>query len=205
MPGGWYEYTWQSGKYPASKEGTLALGFVPANGVSDPEVRGQFKVAGVNDYTFEAIDLTETEQSSDTSCIYRGGIQSVDKGFTASPILIPLPEELQIGWDIGFVESGTITIAGVWFDGLGMVTMSTGTQGQTKQTYSRDIIIEDLRTTKSLIKEECRQSPLILLLSSRAYPVLITGYSSNIIGGQGNTISIRLGLAICQLKGHYKL
>lgn len=182
--GGWHTYTWASGITPASPSGVLALGFV-ANGLP---VYSAVAVDGLTaGLQFSVIDLTESEQSTDPNCIYRGGIQSVDKSFSASPILIPVPERLAVGYDIGFIESAVVTIAGVWFDGIA----------------GRDSIMEDLRTTKKLVSPTYKQSPLVLMISDRLYPVFITGYSSNIVGGQGNIISFRLGLSICSFTGHY--
>lgn len=178
----WHTYTWGGSITPTSQEGALALGFVAA-------VAGtcaQITIAGVN-ATFSMVDLTESEESTDPTIAYRGGIQSVDKGFTASPILIPIPEQFPTGFDIGFVESGVFTISGVWFDGLD----------------GRDRTLEDLRTSKKCIATAYKQSPLVLVISNRAYPVFITGYSSNIVGGQGKIISFRLGLAIASFNGHY--
>lgn len=161
--------------------GVVALGFI---GVASGALATITGIPGLE--TFVMIDLTEPGGTSDT---YKGGIQSVDKGFTAAPMLIPIPLQMPVSWDIGMVDSGVITIAGVWFDGLD----------------GRDSVLEDLRTEKSHVTEQYRMSPFFLFLSKRAYPVMITGYSSNIVGGQGNIISFRLGLAICSLTGHYGL
>lgn len=182
--GAWHSYTWGGSIIPASPTGTLAIGFVATGPMS--ALPGQVTIEGVN-ATFSMLDLTEVEESTDPSIAYRGGIQSVDKGFTSSPILIPIPQALPTGFDIGFVESGVVTIAGVWFDGLN----------------GRDRILEDLRTTKKCVNPSYQASPLVLVISERAYPVFITGYSSNIVGGQGNVISFRLGLAIASFNGHY--
>lgn len=183
--GGWHDYSWVAGAIcPATPTGTLALGFVPSAPMGN-----DYGIVAIEGFTsqFTMIDLTEIAQHPDSAVSYRGGIQSVDKSFSASPINIPIPEQLAVGTDIGFVESAVITIAGVWFDGLN----------------GRDRIMEDIRTTKKIIDERFRQSPLVFLLSNRAYFVMLTGYSSNILGGQGDIISIRLGLSICSGQGHY--
>lgn len=182
--GRWHIPVWGGAIVPASPTGVLALGFVSSGVVTFSSV---VTIDGISEVAFSMIDLTENEQSDHPEIKYRGGIQSVDKGFTASPINIPIPQEFPVGFDIGFIESAVFTIAGVWFDGL----------------EGRDGYLEDIRTSKKLISEPYRQSPLILVVSNRAYPVLITGYSSNIVGGQGNIISFRLGLAISSLTGHY--
>jgi hypothetical protein len=184
--GGWHTYSWDGGSsiIPASQTGVLGLGFVPSD--IAPSFNSKITITDANT-TFSVIDLTETEKSEDATIAYRGGIQSIDKSFSSSPITIPIPEEHQTGYDIGFIDSAVITISGIWFDGL------TG----------RDSYLEDLRTTKKIIMEKYRASPLVLLMSTRAYFVMLTGYSSNIIGGQGDIISFRLGLSICQLQGHY--
>lgn len=179
----WHTYT-LSGGGTESHVGILGLGFVAKASISGLALAS---IGGINGVEFTVVDLTETAESTDENVKYRGGIQSVDKGFTASPILLPIPEEFPTGFDIGFVESGIFTISGVWFDGLD----------------GRDQILEDLRTSKKLIHDNYKQSPFVLLLSNRAYPVFITGYSTNILGGQGNVISIRLGLAIASFNGHY--
>lgn len=183
--GQWYDYTWKSGIIPASYVGVLALGFAAAS-VMDATKYGLVNISGFNQ-DFTMIDLTETAEDPNGSTSYRGGIQSVDKSFSASPLTIPIPQELPVGFDIGFVESAVFTIAGVWFDGID----------------GRDSIMEDLRTSKLLIEERRQASPLIIVLSNRAYFVHITGYSSNIVGGQGNIVSFRLGLSICSGTGHY--
>ncbi len=180
----WHGYTWSGTVIPASPTGTLALGFVSSGVKTYP---GSISISGITAVSFTMMDLTETQESPDPDIVYRGGIQSVDKGFSSSPILIPIPVKFPVGFDIGFVDSAVITIAGVWFDGL----------------EGRDAVMEDLRTSKKCISANYRQSPLVLILSSRAYPVFITGYSSNIVGGQGNIISFRLGLSISDFKGHY--
>jgi len=187
--GGWHACTWTGVASPTASTGILSLGFVPSTvGAAALTDAATITIEGTTEGTeFTMIDLTETHESTDPDIKYRGGIQSVDKGFTSSPILVPLPYQFQWGTEIGFVDSGVFTIAGVWFDGLA----------------GRDMLLEDIRTTKKVIKEESRGSPLILVLSSRVYPVFITGYSSNIVGGQGNIISFRLGLAITSLDGHY--
>lgn len=183
MTGLWKSYYFLDGAIkPASYTGVLALGYV-GNSVG---AMATASVDGCN-VNFNLIDLTETAVSPHTDTSYRGGIQSVDKSFSASPILVPLPLDFAVGYDIGFIESAVITIAGVWFDGI------TG----------RDEIMEDLRTCKSLVDVNRSQSPYVLLLSNRAYFVMLTGYSSNIIGGQGDVISFRLGLSICSGEGHY--
>ena len=171
-------YTYSSDSI-RDQTGVVALGFI---GVAS----GAAATVGGIEEQFVMIDLTEPGGTSET---YKGGIQSIDKGFTAAPMLIPIPLQMPVSWDIGMVDSGTFTIAAVWFDGL----------------EGRDSILQDLRTEKTLVTEKYRMSPYILFLSNRAYPVMMTGYSSNIVGGQGDIISIRLGLAICSLQGHYGL
>jgi hypothetical protein len=183
--GGWHSYTLLvGGLAPASPTGTLALCYYPSSML--PASSDTVTINGFTG-TFNVIDLTECEQSSDKDIKYKGGIQSVDKSFSSSPILVPIPEVFNTGYDIGFIESSVITIAGVWFDGLN----------------GRDALMEDIRTTKKAIDERYRADPLILLLSDRAYFVMVTGYSSNVVGGMGNIISFRLGLSICQGMGHY--
>jgi len=186
--GMWHDYAWAAGSpiTPASFTGVLALGFVPISTMGDGY--GQFTIPGAN-VTFTAVDLTEIAESPNNTTSYRGGIQSVDKSFSANPILIAIPQEFSTGYDINYIESAVITIAGVWFDGL----IISG----------RDAILEDLRTSKHWVNPMYYQSPFVLLLSNRAYFVYITGYSSNIVGGQGGVISFRLGLSICSIKGHY--
>lgn len=184
--GRWHSYTWSGSESdPTTNVGVMGLGFYAKEGVGTGLCK--ITVGGISDIQFTVIDLTESESSPDKDIMYKGGIQSIDKGFSASPILIPIPEEFATGFDIGFVESSTITISGVWFDGLD----------------GRDAMLEDLRTSKKIIHTDHHQSPLVFLLSSRAYPVFITGYSSNILGGQGKVISIRLGLSISSFNGHY--
>jgi len=184
--GRWHSYTWTGSESdPTTNVGVMGLGFYAKAGIETDLCK--ITVDGIQDIQFTVIDLTESESSPDKDVMYKGGIQSIDKGFSASPILIPIPEEFATGFDIGFVESATITISGVWFDGLD----------------GRDAMLEDLRTSKKIVHPDYHQSPLVFLLSSRAYPVFITGYSSNILGGQGNVISIRLGLSITSFNGHY--
>jgi len=184
--GRWHSYTWTGSESdPTTNVGVMGLGFYAKAGI-EPDLC-KITVDGIQDIQFTVIDLTESESSPDKDVMYKGGIQSIDKGFSASPILIPIPEEFSTGFDIGFVESATITISGVWFDGLD----------------GRDAMLEDLRTSKKIVHPDYHQSPLVFLLSSRAYPVFITSYSSNILGGQGNIISIRLGLSITSFNGHY--
>lgn len=186
--GSWYDYSWVAGYLePASKTGVLALGYVPATEYIPLGTDYSKVTIGGSTQEFTLIDLTECEQSVDPEVKYRGGIQSVDKSFSASPILVPIPRRFAEGYDIGFIESAVITIAGVWFDGL----------------RGRDMIIEDIRTSQKCIDETKRGHPLVLILSERAYFVFITGYSSNIVGGNGNIISFRLGLSICSGTGHY--
>lgn len=181
----WHSYSWVVSSYtPTTNVGVMGLGFIP---VSTYPGLAEVQIGGISGLNFAVIDLTESESSPDKDIMYKGGIQSIDKGFSASPILIPIPEEFSTGFDIGFIESSTITISGVWFDGLD----------------GRDAMLEDLRTSKKIIHTDHHQSPLVFLLSSRAYPVFITGYSSNILGGQGKVISIRLGLSISSFNGHY--
>lgn len=183
--GRWHSYSWVVSSYaPTTNVGVMGLGFIP---VSTYPGLAEIQISGISSLNFAVIDLTESESSPDKDVMYKGGIQSIDKGFSASPILIPIPEEFATGFDIGFVESATITISGVWFDGLD----------------GRDAMLEDLRTSKKIVHPDYHQSPLVFLLSSRAYPVFITGYSSNILGGQGKVISIRLGLSITSFNGHY--
>lgn len=184
--GRWHSYSWVVSSYaPTTNMGVMGLGFIPQT--SPYTGLAEIQIGGISGLNFAVIDLTESESSPDKDIMYKGGIQSIDKGFSASPILIPIPEEFPTGFDIGFVDSSTITISGVWFDGLD----------------GRDAMLEDLRTSKKIIHADHHQSPLVLLLSSRAYPVFITGYSSNILGGQGKVISIRLGLSISSFNGHY--
>ena len=183
--GRWHSYSWVVSSYaPTTNVGVMGLGFIP---VSTYPGLAEIQISGISGLNFAVIDLTESESSPDKDIMYKGGIQSIDKGFSAAPILIPIPEEFSTGFDIGFIESATITISGVWFDGLD----------------GRDAMLEDLRTSKKIVHSSHKQSPLVFLLSSRAYPVFITGYSSNILGGQGKVISIRLGLSITSFNGHY--
>ena len=183
--GRWHSYSWVVSSYaPTTNVGVMGLGFIP---VSTYPGLAEIQISGISGLNFAVIDLTESESSPDKDIMYKGGIQSIDKGFSAAPILIPIPEEFSTGFDIGFIESATITISGVWFDGLD----------------GRDAMLEDLRTSKKIVHSSHKQSPLVFLLSSRAYPVFITGYSSNILGGQGKVISIRLGLSISSFNGHY--
>jgi hypothetical protein len=184
--GRWHSYSWVVSSYtPTTNVGVMGLGFIPQT--SPYPGLAEVQIGGISGLNFAVIDLTESESSPDKDIMYKGGIQSIDKGFSAAPILIPIPEEFSTGFDIGFIESSTITISGVWFDGLD----------------GRDAMLEDLRTSKKIIHTDHHQSPLVFLLSSRAYPVFVTGYSSNIIGGQGKVISIRLGLSISSFNGHY--
>ena len=184
--GRWHSYSWVVSSYaPTTNVGVMGLGFIPQT--SPYPGLAEIQISGIDTLKFAVIDLTESESSPDKDIMYKGGIQSIDKGFSAAPILIPIPEEFSTGFDIGFIESATITISGVWFDGLD----------------GRDAMLEDLRTSKKIVHSSHKQSPLVFLLSSRAYPVFITGYSSNILGGQGKVISIRLGLSISSFNGHY--
>ena len=184
--GRWHSYAWAgSESAPTTNVGVMGLGFIPQT--SPYPGLAEIQIGGISGLNFAVIDLTESESSPDKDIMYKGGIQSIDKGFSAAPILIPIPEEFSTGFDIGFIESATITISGVWFDGLD----------------GRDAMLEDLRTSKKIVHSSHKQSPLVFLLSSRAYPVFITGYSSNILGGQGKVISIRLGLSISSFNGHY--
>jgi hypothetical protein len=179
----YYSYNFTGSIIPASKEGVVGLGFIPAAGVNWSEF-AQVTIDGFTG-TFVVIDITEPGGTNDA---YRGGIQSVDKSFSGQGISVPLPFELPLAAaDIGFVDSATITIAGVWFDGLN----------------GRDKVLEDLRTEKKYVHETYQTAPYVFLLSNRAYFVWLTGYSANIVGGQGNIISVRLGLSICSGKGQY--
>lgn len=188
--GGWYSYSWSGAIKPASNAGVVALGAILTSGYEDIS-SSSISISGISSLTFNLIDLTETGMKKTDNgfndIVYRGGIQSLDKGFTSSPISIPIPVSLPVGYDIGFVDSGIVTIATVWFDGLD----------------GRDKIFEDWRTLKNSISENYRSSPLIFVLSNRAYGAFLTGYSSNLIGGQGNIISARIGLQLCRLDEHY--
>lgn len=182
--GMWHAYAMSGTIAPASPTGVVGLGYVGK--VPSGMQMATVTIEGFN-ATFNVIDLTETAESPNAKTSYRGGIQSVDKSFSSAPVLIPIPLEFPIGYDIGFVESSVLTIAGVWFDGL----------------HGRDQVMEDLRTSKKLVTDKYRMSPYVFLLSDRAYFVMMTGYSSNIVGGQGDIISFRLGLSISSGNSHY--
>lgn len=191
MVGLWTSYTWDGSGLitPASFTGVVGLGFV---GLETGKITGYIEkmaVVSIPGYTpkFNVIDLTETAESPNNNTSYRGGLQSIDKSFSASPILVPQPLAFPVSYDIGFIESAVITLSGIWFDGL----------------HGRDAVMEDIRTGKTLISENYVQSPLVFLVSNRAYFVQITGYSSNLVGGQGDILSFRLGLSICSGNGHY--
>lgn len=112
-----------------------------------------------------------------------GGIQSINRTFSKNPILCPIPDDEPIGIDINIIESDTIRINTIWFDGI-----ADGSTYATAETMFK----------KSDWSVEDKMKPYRLQMGEREHYVMLNTWTSDLTGGWGDTIPVTITLSIVQ-------
>lgn len=131
------------------------------------------------------LHLTQTVINGvlDTQAATHGGIIDWSRTMSKSPIIIPVPDQEPMGFDMNYIEGDTITINTTWFDGLG--TGTTTTYGKAEQFFKKMNVSDT-------------SSPYRLQLGEREYYVLLDRWTASGAGGHGDTIQTSVSLQIVE-------
>lgn len=119
-----------------------------------------------------------------------GGVQSITRTFNKNPIIIPLPDSEPLGIDINFIESDTIRINTMWFDGIG----DDSTYYKAEQFFSK---IEPATVWTA----DEKMKPYKFQMGERQYHVMLTSWTADLTGGWGDTVPVTLSLSIVASPG----
>ena len=109
------------------------------------------------------------------------GIADWTRTMSKSPIIIPVPDQEPIGFDLNFIESDTITINTTWLDGIGDSSTYHYAEGFFKKENYSDTYV-----------------PYTLILGERTYYVLLERWTVSGAGGHGDTINVSFSLQIVE-------
>lgn len=143
--------------------------------------------AGVKLYIAQTLTAS-TSPAADWSSwsgksLAHGGIQSINRTLTKTPILCPIPDDDPIGVDINIIESDTIRINTIWFDGIG-----------DNSTY---LAAENMFLKRGWSVEN-KTKPYRLTMGDRQYYVMLNTWTADLTGGWGDTIPVSISLSIVQ-------
>lgn len=109
------------------------------------------------------------------------GIADWSRTMSRSPIIIPVPDQEPMGFDMNFIEADTITLNTTWYDGIGDSSTYYYAETFFKKTNLSD-------TSK----------PYTLILGERTYSVLLDRWTTSGAGGHGDTIQVSISLQIVE-------
>lgn len=130
-------------------------------------------------------------QTTDSSGLHRAtgtetgpmnaGIADWTRTMSRSPIIIPVPDQEPMGFDMNFIEADTITINTTWYDGI-----ANDSTYYYAETFFKKTNLSD--TSK----------PYTLVLGERTYSVLLDRWTTSGAGGHGDTIQVSISLQIVE-------
>lgn len=130
-------------------------------------------------------------QTTDSSGLHRAtgtatgpmnaGIADWTRTMTKSPILIPIPDQWPIGFDLNFIESDSIVINTTWFDGIG----DTSTYYTAEKFFKKE-------------NSSMPSAPFHLVIGERDYYVMLERWTVSGAGGHGDTVNVSIMLQIVE-------
>lgn len=130
-------------------------------------------------------------QTTDSSGLHRAtrsatgpmnaGIADWTRTMSKSPIIIPIPDQWPMGFDMNYIEADTITINTTWYDGI----------GDDSTYYYAETFFKKTNLSDS-------SKPYTLVLGERTYSVLLDRWTTSGAGGHGDTIQISISLQIVE-------
>lgn len=116
-----------------------------------------------------------------TQAATHGGIADWTRTMTKSPILIPIPDQWPIGFDLNFIESDSIVINTTWFDGIG----DTSTYYTAEKFFKKE-------------NSSMPSAPFHLVIGERDYYVMLERWTASGAGGHGDTVNVSIMLQIVE-------
>lgn len=108
-----------------------------------------------------------------------GGVGNITRTLTKTPVVIPVPNQEPIGFDMNMIEADTIRINTTWYDGL------NGTYASAENFfYKRTFPIGQ------------KQYPYHLIMGEKEYWVMLQNWTADLNGGHGDTIPVSISLTI---------
>ena len=107
------------------------------------------------------------------------GVQDITRTFSKQPIVIPLPDQEPMGFDLNIVESDTISIQTMWFDGTG----ATSTYKKAEAFFIKRDFTDKMQ-------------PYILTWGENTYSVMLDRWVASQQGGHGDTLSVSINLMV---------
>lgn len=133
-------------------------------------------------YIGQTVDSTGLHRATGTATgPNNAGIGDWNRTMNRSPIIIPVPDQEPMGFDMNYIEADTITLNTTWYDGIGDESTYYYAEGFFKK--------KDVSDTSK---------PYKLVLGEREYSVLLDRWTSSGAGGYGDTIQVSISLQIVE-------
>lgn len=116
-----------------------------------------------------------------TQAATHGGIADWTRTMSKAPIIIPIPDQWPIGFDMNYIEADTITINTTWYDGIG----DSSTYYKAEKFFKKEASSD---TSK----------PFMLMLGEREYSVMLDRWTASGAGGHGDTINVSISMQIVE-------
>lgn len=121
---------------------------------------------------------TEGGQASFGPATTHGAMTDITMTFSKSPIIIPIPDQKPMGFDLNIIESWTIVLNTTWYDGIGGTTYNEAEEFFTKDGW------------------EDTMKPYKLTWGVKEYYVQLDRWSVTQRGGYGDTIDVSISFMV---------
>jgi hypothetical protein len=143
--------------------------------------RGDLYLESPNGTATLYIGQTITGGTLKTTDATYGGVQSINRTLSKTPIIIPVPNQEPIGLDLNMIESDTIRINTIWFDGIGP-----------NSTY----IAAENFFMKVGWPDADKMKPYRFQMGSWQCWVMLNTWTADLSGGWGDTLPVTISLSV---------
>lgn len=109
------------------------------------------------------------------------GIADWNRTMSRSPVIIPVPGQEPMGFDMNYIEADTVTLNTTWYDGIG----DSSTYHYAETFFKKTNLSDSSR-------------PYTLILGERTYSVFLDRWTTSGAGGHGDTINVSISLQIVE-------
>ena len=133
-------------------------------------------------YIGQTVDKDGLHRATETATgPMNAGIADWTRTMSKSPIIIPVPDQWPMGFDMNYIEADTITINTTWYDGIG----NNSTYYYAEQFFKK-------------VGYSDTSKPFTLVLGEREYSVMLDRWTASGAGGHGDTIQVSISLQIVE-------